>query len=125
MAEFFEPTKEQKIEWGKWVSDRPDDVRRVAERFNPWTLYRMKSTGQRVSVYSYGEQEDGETTLTVNITGDYNRVAFNRQVFGINPNDLEECDLPDKAELVGEFMSEDEQVDYINSRRRENSLPPL
>ena len=57
----------------------------------------MKSTGHRVTMYSYSENG----TVTVNVTGDYNVVVFERQVFGISPDDLEECDLPAPGEFLG------------------------
>lgn len=125
MALTYEPTPEQKTEWDQWVAERPGNVRRVAERFNPWTLYRHKDTDQRVTLYSFGEQSDGGVTLTVDITGEFNLISFNRQVFGIDPDDLEECDLPVPDELLGEYLNEDEQFQYINVRRKSNGLPPL
>ena len=125
MAQFTEPTAEQKTAWSQWVDERPDNVRAVAERFDPWTLYHMKDTSQRVTLYSFGEQPDGSVTLTVNITGEFNLIAFDQQVFGIDPDDLEECDLPMEGEPLGEVLNEDEQLEYINARRKRNGLPPL
>ena len=49
------PTPEQLREWDRWVADRPEHVRSVAERFNPWTLYRLTTTGQRCSVIGFHE----------------------------------------------------------------------
>ncbi len=106
MAHWMEPTDEAKQSWSDWVASRPDSVRKVAERLNPWTLYKLKSTGQRVTVYSFSE--DG--TVTVNVTGEFNLITFDRQVFGISPNDLEECDLPSSNEATGALIT-DEQVD--------------
>lgn len=124
MAQFTESTSEQKAGWSQWVAERPDNVRKVAERFDPWTLYRMKDTNQRVTLYSFGEQADGGVTVTVNITGQFNLIAFDRQVFGVDPDDLEECDLPE-GEPLGEVLNEDEQIEYINARRKQHGLPPL
>jgi len=101
MANVFEPTEEQQKNWAQWVAERPDNVRAVAERFLPWKLYRMRSTGHRVTVYSLGEHPDGTVTLTVNVTGEFNLLSFERRVFGISPDDLEECDLPAKDEPLG------------------------
>ncbi len=125
MAQFTEPTSKHKAGWSQWVAERPDNVREVAERFNPWTLYHMKDTNQRVTLYSFGEQADGGVTLTVNITGEFNLISFDRQVFGIDPDSLEECDLPAEGEPLGEVLNEDEQLEYINARRKRNGLPPL
>lgn len=125
MARVYEPTPEQKTEWNQWVAERPDNVRRVAERFNPWTLYRHKDTDQRVTLYSFGEQEDGGVTVTVDITSQFNLIMFNRQVFGVDPDNLEECDLPAEDEPLGEVLDKGEQLEYINVQRKRNGLLPL
>ncbi len=44
---WFEPTEEQVVAWREWLDGRPDYVRQVAQRFDPWTMYRLTSTGQR------------------------------------------------------------------------------
>ena len=100
MARWTEPTPEQEENWREWVSSRPDSVRKNAERLPPWELFLMKSTGQRVTVYSYSE--DG--TVTVNVTGEFNAVMFDRQVFGIDPNDLEPCELPPGDDFLGTLI---------------------
>lgn len=125
MARFHEPTPEQEAVWGQWVAERPDKVREVAQRFDPWTLYQMKNTGQLVYVYSFGEEADGSVTMTVDITGQFNLIAFDQRVFGIDPDNLKECDLPDEGQPLGGFLNEDEQLEYINARRKLNGLPPI
>ena len=35
------------------------------------------------------------------VTGEFNIVAFERSVFGVDPKDLEECDLPGPDDHVG------------------------
>ena len=101
MAQFREPAEPEIKAWHDWVAERPDAVRLVAERFNPWTLYRLTTTGHRVSLYSFGETEDGGVTMTVDVLGRFNVVAFERRVFGIDPDDLVECDLPADDEMLG------------------------
>lgn len=125
MARINEPTPEQETDWAEWVAERPDNIRKVAERFDPWTLYRMKNTNQRVTLCSFREQANGNVTLTVNITGEFNLMLFGKRVFGIDPNNLEECDLPAEGEPLGEVLNENEQLEYINARRKQNGLPPL
>ena len=61
--------------------------------------------------------EDG--TLTVNITGEYNFVTFDRQVFGIKPEDLEECDLPGKGEPVGTVLTGTKEIDDFIDKIRD------
>jgi len=111
MANFAEPTEEQRAGWAEWVAERPEAVRLVAEKFNPWALYRLKTSNHRVTLVSFDEPKDGSpVTLRVNVTGEFNRVAFERCVFGIKPEDLEECDLPGPDELLGSQGLLPEQV---------------
>jgi len=98
--------EEQKKEWNEWVTSRPEVIQDLCRRFPPYNLYRLKTTGSRVTLYSYSE--DG--TITVNITGEYNALMFDRQVFGIKPEDLEECDLPSEDERLGTILTKEEDV---------------
>src|SRR5262245_21743504 len=104
-----------------WAESRPDVVRDLALRFRPWKLYRMKSTGHRVLLYSINENR----TATVDVLGKYNIVSMERRVFGVDPDDLEECDLPKEGEPVGVYLTEEEQRLMVNRRRAEFGLPPL
>lgn len=90
MAKVIEWSKQQRIEWDEWVGTRPEIIQDLCRRFPLYNLYRLKSTGQKVTLYSYSE--DG--TITVNVTEEYNAIMFNRRVFGIKPEDIEECELP-------------------------------
>jgi hypothetical protein len=111
MAKVIEWSNEQKKAWDEWVASRPPIIQEMCRRFPPCNLYRLKTTGSRVTLYSYSENG----TLTVNVTGEYNAVMFNRQVFGIKPDDLEECDLPSAEEITGTVLTEKEDVDsYID-----------
>jgi hypothetical protein len=47
MRRWNEPTEEQKIAYRAWLEERPAHVRAVAARFDPWTMYRLTTTGQR------------------------------------------------------------------------------
>jgi len=120
MARLFEPTKAQLAHWRKWVKSRPPAVRAVAERFDPWSLYRLKSSGHRVTIYSFS----GDGTLTVNVTGQFNAVMFDRQVFGIAPDDLEPCEPPAPDEAVGTLMTP-EDVDANRDALRVMVRPDL
>ncbi len=100
MPPLHDPTPDELAEWEAWVSTRPADIRAVAERWNPWTLYRLKSTGQFVTILSYQEGNHGEgdpmfhdVTLNINVDARWNWAAFpGRNVFGVKPDDLEEFD---------------------------------
>ena len=113
MARYCQPTPEQQKGWAKWVKERPPEVRKIAERFDPWSLYLLKTTGQRVTLASISEND----TVTVNVLAEFNLVMHERQVFGINPNDLVPCDLPQPNEPVGALLTEQEVVDNIDAMR--------
>lgn len=93
------------VGWREWVATRPPSVQALCERFPPDRLYRIKD-GHRVTVLAYGEDD----TIRVHVSGQYNFVTFDRQVFGIKPEDLTECDLPTKDELLGTMLTEEADV---------------
>lgn len=115
MARWTEPNAEQLRMWKDWTAGRPDAVRVVAEQFEPWSLYRMKSTGHRVTVQSFNEGPP--VTLTVNVEGAYNLVVFDRSVFGIDPGDLEPCELPPDVEVTGTVISPQGVRDNLDALR--------
>ncbi len=97
VADFMKPSAKVLREHRKWLAARPPAIRELAERFPPWSLFRLKSTGHRVHVIAYGENG----TLRVAVTGRFNALAFERQVFGVDPNDMEPCELPGPDEPLG------------------------
>ena len=113
MARWTEPTEKQEASWRKWVAKRPKKIRAIAERLPPWELFRMKSTGQRVVLYSIFE--DG--TISVLITGKFNLALHDAKVFGIDPDDLEPCDLPAPDEALGAMMSQAEMEENADALR--------
>lgn len=127
MARIAEPDAAAEAAWKAWLAERPEAVRKVAERFDPWSLYRLKTTGQRVVVYSFsegegeGEGEGDPVTLTVVVSGQFNFVIHDRRVFGINPDDLEPCDLPGDGERLGTVLTEPKQIEaYLQEVARRN-----
>jgi len=112
MAKFMETTPEMEAEYVAWAESRPESIREIARRLKPWELYTLKGTQtlagiqQRVTMHSISE--DG--TVTVHVTGQFNKIDHGRSVFGVNPADLEPCDLPKEGEDLGEEMTQ-EQVD--------------
>lgn len=110
---FCKPTKKQQEGYRQWVSKLPKNVRAIAERFDIWTLYRLKSSGDRVTLHSF----DGDGTLTVIVSGKFNLVMFERQVFGIAPDNLEECDLPAADEPVGAALTSKEAAENLDAMR--------
>lgn len=99
--------------WAEWIKSRPPVIQAMCEKLWPNRLYRLKTTNQRVTLYSYSENG----TVTVNITGEYNLTDFDTHVFGINPEDLEECDLPTE-ELLGTMLVQEADVEsYVDEIR--------
>lgn len=90
--------------WKEWVASRPSAACRAAgEKVNPWTLYRLKGTDQIVFVVSLFE--DG--TVKVRVSADFNLILFERDVFGINVDDLEPCEIP-KGTVTGALLSQED-----------------
>lgn len=120
MARIYEPDAEQLEAWTEWLAERPPAIREVAERFPPWELLRLKTSDHRVFIMVYSEDNSGKgppVTLTVAVTAKYNQVSFERQVFGISPEDLEPCDLPGPDEPLGTLLTQDEVPLYLNEIR--------
>jgi hypothetical protein len=115
MAKIYEPPPKEVRRWKRFVATMPEPVRKVAERFNPWTLYQIKSTGDRVLIFSFCE--DDPVTVTVLILAQFNAVLFERRVFGVDPDDLAECDLPAEGEVLGAMMTHDEVEQNIDELR--------
>lgn len=113
----MDPTPEQLAGWHEWVASRPPAVRAVAERFDPWSLYRLKPKGHRVTLVSFGEAPDGTVTLTVNVSAEFNLVMFERQVFGVKPDDVEPCEVPTADEVTGALFTPEQATDHIDAIR--------
>lgn len=92
----MELTAKQKLEWENWLSERPENVRKVAEQIVPWKKYRnkrfTKDIGNRYSPRSYEEQEDGSITITCEKSNDEMPFLSGYSVFGMLADDLEEAD---------------------------------
>lgn len=115
-AQIEEMTPEKMADWQTWLAERPAHIRALAERLPPWNLYLLKSSGHRVEITAYSEGPNGSVSLKVAVTGAYNFVAFEREVFGIDPNDLEPCDLPPPDEIIG---SCDVDIETVRAKMRE------
>ena len=75
--------------WNEWVSTRPPVVQDLCRRYPPDRLYVLKTTGKRVTILAYSE--DG--TVIVDVSAQWNNnLLVERVVFGVAPNNLEECD---------------------------------
>jgi hypothetical protein len=121
VANYTEPKQEK---WDEWLATRPKAVQEVGRRLVPWKLYRDKETGLRCTIAGFSERLEG-VMLIVDFTGQFNLITFGRRVHDIDPDQLEECDLPAPGEPLGYTMNAEERLDYINKARAENNLPPL
>lgn len=118
MAKIIEWTDEQQNGWGEWVASQPEIIQDLCRRFPPCNLYRLRYTNQKVTIVSYCE--DG--TLIVNVSGEYNAIMFDQEVFGIKPDDLEECDLPETSEPVGTLLTEEKDIEKFIDKVRPSIL---
>lgn len=107
MANIYEPDETIMRGYNNLLEELSVNEREIMEKYPPWKLYRLKSSGHMVEIIAIGTYEDG-VKFRVDISGKYNCVMFERQVFGIDPNDLEECDLPDGP--TGVLFTEDEDI---------------
>lgn len=101
----------------EWVRSRPEHVQAMIRSKPPDRLYRIRG-GCRATIYSYEE----DSTVTVEVTGQFNRVLFGRRVFGIPIDELEECDLPGPDEDVGDTAA---KAGYTEQEIREILIPKL
>lgn len=117
----LEDEQRDEAEWQHWLKGRPEMIQKLGQRFKPWKVYRLTTTGQRCRLYSFSE----DNTVTVSVTKELNLINFERRVFGIDPDTLVECEMPRDDEPVGETMTAAEQLAYINMRREQHGLLPL
>jgi len=106
--------KMDESKFDKWLATRPEVIKDLGRKFRPNKLYLLKESGHRVYPVSYFE--DG--TLRVAVSGEYNAVMFDRTVFGIKPEDLEECDLPPRDAFLGTALTEQEDIDAFGEYLR-------
>lgn len=93
MAKFVEWDEGLAKQWDDWVAGRPDVVKEMCVAHPPNVLYKLKTTKQLVTLMSYFE--DGTVQVFVDPKFNPTRLFTGHAVFGINPEDLEEVDLPE------------------------------
>ena len=108
MAEVF-PLDVTDSEYLEWFYGRPAVIQEMIRSHPPNKLYRHKETGQRLLIHSYSE----DRTVSVIVSGKYNRVMFERNVFGTSIDQLEECDLPGPDEPVGVGITDPEELEMF------------
>lgn len=82
-------------EFNEWLKDRPEVIKKMAEKLKPWLKYKLKTTGQHCTIYSFSE--DGTVTIYIDGHDDEVLNKINQliaiKVFGIDPDDLEVIEL--------------------------------
>lgn len=122
MSRWYEPTEEQLKSWAEWVAARPEPVRKAAERFPPWELFEYNQ--HKVYAVSYQEHDDDIVTLTVRVDPNFNLVAFGRDVFGVDQEELTvEADLPKDGDLVGALLASETEVEEFITLERSYGKP--
>jgi hypothetical protein len=101
MPRLVEPSAEDLATHQAWLESRPPAIRAVAERLDPWKLYRLRTTGQIVGLYSLSEADPPKyptVTATVTVLREYSVIPMpDFQVFGIDPDDLAPYEPPSMA----------------------------
>ena len=101
MAEIYPLEGEALAEYSRWLAGRPPAVQDMVVKRPPDRLYRIP-TGHRVVVIAYAEGG----TVRVAVTGRWNFVTVDHQVFGVPLEDLVECDLPGPGETLGTMVTD-------------------
>lgn len=107
MAEIDHLSPEEQQEFDAWVAERPAIIQDMIKSHPPNRLYCLKPSGHRVLISAYIEDK----TVTVLILKLYNLVVFEREVFGVKLDDLEECDFPPPSEEVGAILTDKKAID--------------
>lgn len=116
------PTEEERADWVEWAKDRPAVVRAIAERINPWTIYELATTGQRVTLVAIAENG----TVRVDVAAVLNPgLDFERTVFGISPDDMKPWAIPDDFEPGGNPSMSLEDVEANIDAIRVETRPDL
>lgn len=89
----YTPTEAQRQEWAAWLAERPPAVRTVAERFPPWALFLLTTTGQHARLLSVSEMQDGRVTAKAVCWQPEEPALTARIVFGLDPDDLIPVDV--------------------------------
>jgi hypothetical protein len=83
----------EKVEWQMFLYDLPVALRPMAERFPPWHLYKIVTTGESCRVHAYSEEteETENQTMKVWVTQRCGcpTESFTKEVFGVEEGHLE------------------------------------
>ena len=88
--------KRTKTEWEQWLSEIPENVKKVASKIVPWKEYIQKGVdddlGNRYKVISYNIEKNKSVTLKCEKIN-YQHISMGGCiVFGMNPEDFTEAE---------------------------------
>jgi hypothetical protein len=87
----------EKLKKSAWFKALSDKVKERVDAYPPTKKYIMKSTGRIVTIVSYDEGKNGDcNTATVEVSRDDNpSLLYERQVFGVEFDELEPVNPPE------------------------------
>lgn len=97
MAEFVHYDEGLQKQWDAWVASRPEVIQTMCKSHPGNRLYKLKNTGQLVTIVSY--DEDGTVKVFVDPRFNKGRFFTGHGVFGVQLENLEETDLPEGIEV--------------------------
>lgn len=86
------PTETEVEAWRVEISTWPPTIRPIAERFTPWAVVRIKSTGALGRAHGFSEALDGAVTVDVMVRQHWNphlHIDRDQLVSGLSPTALE------------------------------------
>lgn len=108
----FEPTLKQRTSFERWVSERaPEIAEEIRDRkLEPWRIYRLKATGERVTIIAILEPVSGGRGMKLSVLSEtkFNpKLNQDYEIENVPPEDLEPCAPPSQLELAQEAESAD------------------
>lgn len=97
MAEIYVMSEQQQKTWDDWLVTRPPIIQELAKKFRQNRLYRHNVTGQLVIPTALHEDGTVEVIVPRRLN---NYILPTKKVFGIHPDKLEECDLPEGMKVM-------------------------
>lgn len=97
----------------EWLKTRPLIIQEMAKKYPPNKFYKIRGKGHICTLYSYSEDK----TVSVDITGDFNKLTIERRVFDVNIDDLVETEFDETQPTGVLFTKEDDIEDHIKIMR--------
>jgi hypothetical protein len=91
MARWMNPTRKDVLDISAKFKDRPRHVRAIAKKIDFFSLYWLRPVDSHVIC---GVEDDG--SITVSATREYNDLVYDVLIFGVDPEDLQPCELPQR-----------------------------